>query len=363
VDQPPVITSPRAVTFAVGQGGSFTVTTSPGLPTTTSLSERGNLPAGVAFTRGSNGTATLHGTPAAGSAGSYTILLTAGNAAGSQTTQSFTLNVDGPPSITSAARATFVTGQPGRFTVATKGFPAATLTRSGALPAGVTFTDNGNGTATLSGTPAAGTGGTYSFVISAANSVSSVAQEFTLTVDQPAVITSATGTTFTVGQGGSFAVTTTPGLPKITTLRESGKLPGGVSFTANGNGTATLKGKPAAGMGGTYTISLIASNAAGSQTTQTFTLTVDEPPIITSANGVTFAMGRSNTFTITTTGFPAATITERGALPSGVTLVSKGNGTAILSGRPTAKGTFVFTIVASDGVLPDAIQTFELTAA
>jgi hypothetical protein len=32
------------------------------------------------------------------------------------------------------------------------------LTLTGALPSGVTFTDNGNGTGTLSGTPAAGTG-------------------------------------------------------------------------------------------------------------------------------------------------------------------------------------------------------------
>ena len=39
----------------------------------------------------------------------------------------------------------------------TAGFPTATtLTKTGALPAGVTFTDNGDGTATLAGTPAAG---------------------------------------------------------------------------------------------------------------------------------------------------------------------------------------------------------------
>ena len=38
----------------------------------------------------------------------------------------------------------------------TTGFPTPTVSESGALPGGVTFTDNGNGTATLSGTPAAG---------------------------------------------------------------------------------------------------------------------------------------------------------------------------------------------------------------
>ena len=34
------------------------------------------------------------------------------------------------------------------------GVPTATLSETGALPAGVTFTDNGDGTATLAGTPA-----------------------------------------------------------------------------------------------------------------------------------------------------------------------------------------------------------------
>ena len=52
--------------------------------------------------------------------------------------------------------------------------------RPAPCPAGVTFVDNGNGTATLSGTPAAGTGGVYSITITAANGVSPDAtQSFT----------------------------------------------------------------------------------------------------------------------------------------------------------------------------------------
>ena len=48
----------------------------------------------------------------------------------------------------------------------------------------MTFTDNGNGTATLAGTPAAGTGGTYPFTITAANGVlPDATQSFTLTVN------------------------------------------------------------------------------------------------------------------------------------------------------------------------------------
>ena len=77
-------------------------------------------------------------------------------------------------------------GTPGTFTVTTTGFPTPTLTETGTLPAGVTFVDNGNGTATLAGTPAAGTAGTYPLTITATNSVSSATQSFTLTVAAPA---------------------------------------------------------------------------------------------------------------------------------------------------------------------------------
>ena len=57
--------------------------------------------------------------------------------------------------------------------------------RSASLPSGVTFSDNGDGTATLAGTPAAGTGGSYPITITATNGVSPDAtQSFTLTVDE-----------------------------------------------------------------------------------------------------------------------------------------------------------------------------------
>ena len=69
----------------------------------------------------------------------------------------------------------------------TGGYPVAALSETGALPSGVTFVDNGNGTATLSGTPAAGTGGIYPITITATNGVTPDAtQTFTLTVDQAA---------------------------------------------------------------------------------------------------------------------------------------------------------------------------------
>jgi len=74
-------------------------------------------------------------------------------------------------------------GTPGTFTVTTTGVPTPSLTKTGALPNGVTSTDNGNGTATIGGTPAAGTAGSYVITITANNGVGSPASKsFTLRV-------------------------------------------------------------------------------------------------------------------------------------------------------------------------------------
>ena len=58
------------------------------------------------------------------------------------------------PAITSADSASAITGEPFSFTVTTSG-PTAALTLSGALPPTFTFTDNGDGTATIAGNPPA----------------------------------------------------------------------------------------------------------------------------------------------------------------------------------------------------------------
>ena len=109
-----------------------------------------------------------------------------------------------PRAITSANAATFVVGSAGNFSVTTSGFPAPAIARGGvALPSGVTFVDNANGTGTLSGTPAALTGGTYALTFQATNTVgSSGVQSFTLTVRQTPAITSANNATFAVGSPG-----------------------------------------------------------------------------------------------------------------------------------------------------------------
>jgi hypothetical protein len=91
------------------------------------------------------------------------------------------------PTITSADEANFSVGQPGTFTITTTGSPTPAIARNGAsLPNGVTFTANGDGTATIQGTPEAGTGGAYPIEITASNGVQPDAtQLFTLRVASP----------------------------------------------------------------------------------------------------------------------------------------------------------------------------------
>jgi hypothetical protein len=84
-----------------------------------------------------------------------------------------TINVDVAPTFTGAQTATFTEGSLGTtFIIHTAGgFPLPmSLTENGTLPAGVIFTDNHDGTATLSGKPADGSGGkTYTFSVTAAS--------------------------------------------------------------------------------------------------------------------------------------------------------------------------------------------------
>ena len=360
VNEAPGFTSAASTTFLQGSAGSFAVT-SVGYPTP-SLTKTGTLPTGVTFTDNGDGTATLAGTPATGTTGSYPITIRSANGINPSASQSFTLTVDQVPSITSAAADTFRTGSSGTFTVTSAGFPTPTVSESGSLPSGVTFTAHANGTASLTGTPAASSGGVYALTITAANGVSpDASQSFTLTVDAAPAITSNAGTTFTEGSAGTFAVTTSA--YPTATLSESGTLPAGVTFVDNGDGTAALAGTPAPASNGSYPITVTAANGIGRNATQGFTLTVDAPPEITSGTGTTFTTGSAGTFTVTSTGYPAATLAETGALPSGVVFADGGNGTAIVEGTPAASsgGSYPLTVTATNGVSPDASQSFVLT--
>jgi large repetitive protein len=320
----------------------------------------GDLPRGVTFIGSGFNYVDLQGTPT--QVGTFPITVTADNGIEPDATASFTLTVVKDPgvlAITSDDSTTFTTGKAGTFKITTTGMPAPSMSETGTLPDGVLFTDNGNGKATLSGTPADGAAGSYPLTLTADNGTEPVTQTFTLVVDAAPTFTSADTTTFTVGADGTFTVSAN-GMP--TPSLSTDVLPSGVSFFDNGNGTGVLSGTPAEGTAKAkgYSIKITAANSAGSST-ETFTLVVNEVPAFTSDANATFTTGKVGTFKVTTSGTPNAALSETGTLPDGVLFTDNGNGKATLSGTPAdgAAGSYPLTLTADNGTEP-VTQTFTL---
>ncbi len=352
----PTLVLPTA-DFTLNSSGAVAITAT-GAPTP-AITETGAMPAGLTFTDEGSGTALISGTPT--TPGTTNITVTAANGVNPAASQTLTIVVGEAPTFTSASTATAPVGATFSFTVTTNGYPGPSFGWDD-VPPGLTFTDNGNGTATLAGTPT--TPGTYAMALSAVNSYGTAQQTLTVTVTQAPAITSVGSATFTAGAGETFMVTTAGSpTPAIT---ESGALPSGVTFTDNGNGTATLTGTATTGSEGSYPLTINAANGVAPDATQSFTLTVDAAPTapaITSGDSTTFTVGAAGDFSVLTTGNPAATISESGVLPDGVTFTDPPGGMATLAGTPASgsQGSYPITISASNGVSPDASQSFTLT--
>ena len=232
----PTFTSAAAATAATGRAFSFTVTTV-GSPTsyTTNVTRSGALPGRGQLQqqrqRDGHADRDRRRRPAPGPTRSR---LPRQNTGGT-TTQSFVLTVTGAPAITSATTATATVGSGFSFTVRRPGAPAPALAEAGALPQGLTWVDNHNGTATLAGTPGVDQGGVYKLTITATNSGGTAAQAFTLTVDQAPAITSAATATATHGKPYTFTFTSI-GYP-VASVTHTGTVPG-LTYLNPGNGTA-----------------------------------------------------------------------------------------------------------------------------
>jgi hypothetical protein len=344
VGQAPTFTSPAAATFTVDQPGSFQVT-AVGFPAPTFAVTGGSLPTGVTL----SAAGLLSGTPGDGTGGTHAVVITATNGVSSGATQSFTLTVGQPPAFTSPPAANFTVDQPGSFQVTAGGYPSPTFTvTDGNLPTGIALSSAG----LLSGT--ASSTGAGVVTITATNGVAPDAtQSFTVTVVQAPTFTSPPAATFTVGQPGSFQVTA-DGFPDPTFAVTGGSLPTGLTLSSAG----LLSGTPGGGDGGTHAVVITASNGVSLDASQAFTLTVLEAPTVTSPPAATFTVGQPGSFEVTADGFPHPTFTVTdGSLPTGVTLSSTGH----LSGAATATGDSTVTITATNGVAPDATQSFTLT--
>jgi putative Ig domain-containing protein len=262
-------TSDDSTEVLFGSAFSFTVTTT----STTGdprLTKSGQLPPGVSFTDNGDGTATLAGTVSGRGQGVYPLRFHANNNGHGYAEQDFTLTVDRAPSLVHQGTVRAQVGVPLDVKLRTWGYPVPWLPLDGTLPDGLTFTDNGNGTADIAGTPAAGSGGDYSVTLDADdNGFGSDSETFTIKVLDTPAFTSSDNAVATVGDAFSFPVTTT-GFPAPSVTRTGGDLPKGVRYVAR---TGTFEGTPKAGSAGVYSVTLTATNEVGSAS-QTVTLVV-----------------------------------------------------------------------------------------
>jgi large repetitive protein len=213
--------------------------------------------------------------------------------------------------------------------------PLAWSAPNGGLPAGLTLSPQG----LLSGTPTGS--GTPTFTVQVADSNTSAQQtvtgSFTVTIYPAVTITTASplpgGVT---GQSYSQTLQATGGNPPLTWSISGGALPGGWTLSPSGVLSGTTANAAA------YSFTARAADGTGGVGVKDFSVTVAPPlAITTSTLPVAFQNSAYTPLTLAATGGtdPFTWSVSTGSLPAGMTL----SGAGVLSGTPTAAGSFPFT--------------------
>ena len=351
---------PVVITAANGYGGdskTLQITINPkpaGAPTiTSSLTQSGTDSVPFLYQIQASGGATVYGavglpaglTVGTGSGiisgvtsqvGSYAVIITAGNNSGADAEiLNLTIN-QAPPVLTSSQSDTATLGDLYQYKIITLGSQPQTYAAAG-LPPGLALNNN-----IISGLPSAT--GVYPVTLTISNQAKTIQPTLTITVVQAPSVLAPITTTGTVGDTTFSFTVTASGFPPPTLTVNPNDLQGtGLSFLQGQRGTnstpGTFSGTPAVA-GAIYAL-VTASNSAGT-TSQTITITIN-PLAITSAATLAGTVNVPLTpYTITATGNPT-TFTATG-LPPGLLLDG-----AVISGTPTAAGTTMATITASNG--------------
>ena len=340
VTPPAITTGENLGTYTAGNSISIQLAATGDTPITWSAS---GLPGGLTV----DSAGKISGTVTA--AGTYSFTVTATNAGGNNS-RTFTLTVTpvvtAPTITTEANLGTFKTGDSISIQLAATGDNPITWSASG-LPGGLALDSAGK----ISGTITAV--GIYSFTVTATNAGGNNSRTFTLTVEVNAVAPSITTTSINGGKTGtSYTATfTATGSDPITWT--AGGLPEGFSMSESGTLSGTTE------TAGTYTITVTASNSAGSDTKE-YTLTIEEtikvtPPSITTEFLPSATEGQPYSEQITADGI-GITWSNSGGLPAGLSFSKDG----ILSGTPEKSGTFRVTLVAKNSAGVDS-KIFTLT--
>lgn len=341
------VTAGGPLTATVGTAFSQTFTFNGGTQPFTNYQVTG-LPAGMQAGSSGVNTVEIIGTPT--SAGSFTLTVSATDASTGtgpfNASQTFTLVVAGPAFTMTPGAGTLTAPYNAAFAQAfsaSGGVGPFTYALTGALPAGLNFSGN-----TLSGTATAP--GSYPITVTAtdtgstgAGSPFTIAQAYTINVPAPTIsIAPETLPNGSVGASYSQTAVASGGVAAYSYTVTAGALPPGLTLSGSG----AIVGTPTAG--GTYNFTLTATDANAQSGSRAYSLTIGAaivslPPTTLAGGQVGFAYSAPlNPATGGTA--PYSYAVTGGALPGGTTLSAAG----VLSGTPTASGTFNFTVTATD---------------
>jgi hypothetical protein len=332
---PTIVVDPTtAANGTVGSAYSQTFTASGGTSPYTFTRSSGTLPPGLTLSSGG----VLSGTPT--TAGSYTFRVRATDAGSYSGSRSYTVAIIGATiTVSPSSLPNGTVGSAYSATVSASGgtAPYSYAVTTGALPGGLSLSSGG----ALSGTPTAS--GTFNFTVTATDSTSQTgSQAYTVTVAAaPIIVQPATLPGATVASAYSQAITATGGTGGFSYAVTAGALPAGLSLSSAG----VLSGTPTAS--GTFTFTVTATDSASQTGSRAYTLTVAQPTVsVAPATLPNASAGSAYSQAVTASGgiAPYTYQVSAGALPAGLTLSSAG----VLSGTPTAAGSFSFTVSATD---------------
>ncbi len=347
ITQAPAFTSAAPpATGVIGVAYNHDCTASGTTPITFTVSA-GALPTGLTLSTAG----AITGNPSV--TGTFTGTIQAANGTAPNATQNFSIVITQAPAFTSAAPpATGVIGVAYNHTCTASGTTPITFTVSaGALPTGLTLSTTG----AITGSPSVT--GTFTGTIQAANGTApNATQNFSIVIGAapvPPTFTSvAPPATGVIGVAYNHTCTAS-GTTPITFTVSSGALPTGLTLSTAG----AITGSPS--VTGTFTGTIQAANGTAPNATQNFSIIITQAPAFTSAAPpATGTTGIAYNHACTASGTAPVTFTvTSGNLPTGLTMNSAG----VISGTPTAVGTFTGTITAANGTLPDATQNFSIT--
>jgi hypothetical protein len=239
------------------------------------------------------------------------------------------------PVITSALTATGQVG--GAFSYQITASNTPTSFNATGLPAGLTVNTS---TGLISGTPTAA--GTYSVPISATNVSGTGTATLTLTINNRVPTTTSISPSSTIAGSAQFTLTVNgTNVVSTSTVNWNGS-PLTTTFVSSTQLTAIVPAANVAAVGTASVTVVNPSPGGGTSNAQTFTIN-PPPPVITSATTASGTVGLPFSYQITATNNP--TSYNAVGLPAGL---SVNTSTGLISGTPTAAGTYSVTISATN---------------